>query len=178
MGAAESSTRNGRRDYFELFRLEPDFDIDGDRLDRHFRALQQQFHPDRSAGAPAAEQRVAAQLSADINAGYQTLKDPVTRAGYLLERCGIDLKALQREPVSGDFLLRQMELRESLAELGGGDHPAREQLASQANELFNEGTEAFRAALASDNLDAAGMAWVHLLYLNKLRQEVTRSERA
>ena len=100
------------RDYFELFQIPVAFDVDVDDLARRFKLLQKQFHPDRFAGKSAAEQRVAAQMSAELNAGYQTLKHEVKRAGYMLQRYGVDLSQLEREPVDGEFLLQQIELRE------------------------------------------------------------------
>ena len=98
------------RGYFELFQLEPCFDLDVEVLGQRFRTLQREFHPDRYAGRPASEQRVAAQLSADINAAFDALRDPVRRAGYLLERQGLDLTELERTPVAGDFLIRHPEV--------------------------------------------------------------------
>ena len=62
------------RDYFSLFNVEPGFTIDEIALEQVYHSLLSQFHPDRYAGKPQVEQRVAAQLCADINAGYRTLQ--------------------------------------------------------------------------------------------------------
>lgn len=161
-----------QRDYFQLYGLEPTFDLDLDDLGNRYRALQRQFHPDRFAGGTATEQRVAAQVSAEVNAAFLALKDPVKRAGYLLERLGVELRRLEREPIAGDFLLTQMELRETVAELAPDDQAGREALAAQARALFDREVDAFRQGLDDNDLETAGAAWVHMLYVNKLRQEV------
>jgi len=62
------------------------------------------------------------QLASHINEAYQTLRDPVTRARYLLELWGVDMNV----PSAGTdmtFLSEQMVLRETLAGLRAGHDP-------------------------------------------------------
>ena len=73
---------------FELFGLPAAFKVDGEALRAaHERAILQ-VHPDRFAGRPAAERRVAEQWASRINEAYATLKDPVKRAVWLCEAAG------------------------------------------------------------------------------------------
>lgn len=164
------------RGYFELFQLEPCFDLDVETLGQRFRTLQRKFHPDRYAGRPASEQRVAAQLSADINAAFDALRDPVRRAGYLLERRGLDLAELERTPVSGDFLIQQMQLRERLEEVDPASRDAFTELQREISLLLDTEFSHFRRAMTDGQEAEAGSAWVHLLYLEKLRLELARKE--
>lgn len=55
-------------------------------LTRRFHELSRQYHPDRWATADAATQAEALDSSALINDAYRTLRDPFTRAEYLLRR--------------------------------------------------------------------------------------------
>lgn len=165
------------RDYFDLFQLPADFDLDPEDLSRRFKLLQKQFHPDRFAGKPPAEQRVAAQLCAELNAGFNTLRDEVKRAGFMLERQGIDLKSLEREPVEGDFLLQQIELREAASALLASEQEeantkAVSALHDSAKGLYDQWLAAFRQAITEDQVEVAGQAWVKLLYISKLRAEL------
>lgn len=160
------------RDYFELFQLPVEFDLDLDELAGRFRALQRKFHPDRFASQGVGERRAAAQLSADINSGYRILGDPVARAGFMLERLGRDLKALEREPMEGSFLMRQMELREALRALETSDAETRAEVVAEARALMDEAVAGFRAAISNDDLTTAGGFYVQLLYLKKLNTEV------
>ena len=105
------------RDYFSLFKLEPDFALDETALEQAYHTLLTQFHPDRYAGKPQVEQRVAAQFCADINSGYRILSDEVSRAEYLLQQAGVDLVAAERAGVESTFLMTQIGLREQLEEL-------------------------------------------------------------
>ena len=78
------------RNYFDLFGLPERFRVDPAALDRAYRELQSEVHPDRHASGTEAQKRVALQSSARVNEGYRALKDPVERASYLLELRGID----------------------------------------------------------------------------------------
>ncbi len=99
---------------FELFAIEPRFGIDPGALDTRWRALQAEVHPDRFASEGAAGQRVAMQWSARVNEAYRRLKDPVQRAAYLCELRGAPIDAERNTAMPTDFLMHQMEWRESL----------------------------------------------------------------
>lgn len=172
MSVVAGGSSGAPKDYFELFQIEPKFDLDVDDLGQRFRTLQRRFHPDKYSGGSAAEQRLAAQVSADINAGYQALKDPITRAGHLLERQACDLRALERRPVSGDFLMQQMQLRDEAESLDPTDDGAREILTTKAQALMTSELLSFKEAIEKEDYELAGSAWVHLLYLHKLNKEV------
>lgn len=176
MNSVQSTARPATRDYFELFRLPAGMDINAAQLSENFRILQRQFHPDRYASASAVEQRMAAQVSAELNAGYKVLSEPVSRAGYLLERAGLNLSDIERRPVAGDFLMRQMELREWLSELPAQDTDARTQLEAEIQSLYDEEISALCTRYEAGEIEAAAECWLHLLYINKLRAELNRRE--
>jgi len=110
------------KDFFTLFDLPVAYEIDGDELRRRYQGLQHAAHPDRHGQATDQERRLATQLASYINEAYRTLKDPVTRARYLLEHWGVDLNA-QSAVTDSAFLGEQMMLREALAELRAGQGP-------------------------------------------------------
>ena len=160
------------RNFFQLFGLESEFEIDLEDLAKRYRVLQQQFHPDFHSGGSATDQRLAAQVSAEVNAGYQILKDPVRRAGFMLECRGVNLRDLELQPIAGSFLLAQMELREAVQELDAHDVEAKQILIEEAEALFQHELDDFRTSMADDELERAGTAWVHLLYIDKLQREI------
>ncbi len=108
--------------YFELFGLEPGFELDLEDLAARYRDLQRAVHPDRFANATDQERRLSVQQAAQINEAYQTLRSPLSRARYLLQLQGI---ALDDTDTAMDpmFLMEQMELRESLAGVRGQADP-------------------------------------------------------
>lgn len=92
------------------------FAVDAARLERGYRELQSRVHPDKFAAAPAAERRVAMQWATRANEAYRTLRDPVSRARYLLSLKGYDTGEETNTAMPPDFLMQQMELREAAAE--------------------------------------------------------------
>ena len=75
-------------DDFTLFGAPGRVALDPAQLDRRWRELQTEVHPDRFAAQGAAAQRIAMQWSVRVNQAYQRLKDPLKRAAYLCERRG------------------------------------------------------------------------------------------
>jgi molecular chaperone HscB len=53
-------------------------------LERTFRDLQRKLHPDVVAQRPDSERRYGSAQSMAINAAYDTLRDPLQRALYLV----------------------------------------------------------------------------------------------
>jgi molecular chaperone HscB len=102
------------RNHFELFGLEPQFRVDTAALDRAYRALQSDIHPDRHAAGSEEQQRIALQSSARVNEAYRTLKDPVARAEYLLSLHGVADEG--DRALSVEFLEQQLERREEASD--------------------------------------------------------------
>ena len=159
------------RDYFSLFQLEPDFVLDETALERAYHALLTQFHPDRYAGKPQVEQRVAAQFCADINSGYRILSDEVSRAEYLLQQAGVDLVAAERAGVESTFLMTQISLREQLEELGPSDGAGRLGLTADIQCHYTASRDQFAKTLAADAYLDAARHWQEMCYLSKLLSE-------
>jgi molecular chaperone HscB len=104
------------RNHFELLGLPARFAVDGAALEHAYRDMQRSVHPDRYAGADDAQKRLALQASARANEAYRTLRDPLTRAEYLLALHGNDMGGETDARLSVDFLTRQLERREAAEE--------------------------------------------------------------
>lgn len=103
--------------YFELFGLPSQFNLDGSLLSSQFRELQKRFHPDNFASASERDRLLAVQKASQINDAYQVLKNPISRAEYMLSENGADIRAEQQTMQDPMFLMEQMELREELEEI-------------------------------------------------------------
>src|SRR6187200_1978854 len=104
------------RNHFQLFGLPERFLLDSPALDRAYKALQSDVHPDRFAAAAETEQRLALQASAKVNEAYRALKDPVARAHYLLSLHGVDAFDERDTQLPLEFLERQLERREAASD--------------------------------------------------------------
>ena len=159
--------------YFNLFQLEPSFNIDTEALEQTYRALAARFHPDRFASASAFEQKQAVMMSSTINDAYRTLKSPIDRAAYLLKTQNIDADAPEHTSFSPEFLMQQMEWRETLMDAQMEQNhdairaPDQEIQAVQSN-LYQDLQQAFE----QQDYESAAQ-WVrHGRFLNKLRNEI------
>lgn len=108
------------QDYFSLFGLPRAFALDTTELERRYREVQSRVHPDKHAHLGDADRRVAMQWATRINEGYQTLKNPLARARYLLQLTGNDAQVEHNTAMPPEFLVEQMELREAVADARGG----------------------------------------------------------
>src|SRR5213595_1018351 len=124
------------QDYFTLFGLPARYRFDPDRLDLAYHALQREIHPDRYAAAGETERRLALQSSARVNEAYRALKDPVSRAQYLLSLNGIDALSETDTQLPLEFLERQLERRETAAEAAGNKDS--QMIASIAEDVRHE----------------------------------------
>lgn len=98
--------------HFDLFHLPTRFALDLNALDHAYRTVQAQVHPDRFAAAGDAQKRIAMQWATRANEAYQTLRDPLKRAVYLLSLRGVDVGAAENTAMEPAFLMQQMEWRE------------------------------------------------------------------
>ncbi|AIU67751.1 co-chaperone HscB [Vibrio coralliilyticus] len=109
--------------YFELFGLPSQFQLDGSLLSSQFRELQKRFHPDNFASASERDRLMAVQKASEINDAYQVLKKPLSRAEYMLAENGVDIRGEQQTMSDPMFLMEQMELREELEDIPSSSEP-------------------------------------------------------
>ena len=136
------------KNHFDLFGLPVAFNIDTGRLDQAYRQLQARIHPDRYATGTDSERLRSLQAATETNEAYQTLKDPLSRARYLLHLNGIDTQEESNTTMPAEFLMRQMEWREAIEEArSAGNIPALENLGRALRHEAVQLKEALGAAL-------------------------------
>ncbi|MBF0255400.1 MAG: Fe-S protein assembly co-chaperone HscB [Gammaproteobacteria bacterium] len=169
------------KNYFELFGLPQVYLLDKDSLAERYRELQRITHPDRYAAADERQRRLAVQGAAQVNAAYETLKDPMLRARYLLALLGVEMAEQGESTRDGAFLMEQMEMREELeaAKAAADPYAVTASLASrieqQINSLIARMAIHFEAASA-EQLEQAREIVRKMQFLQKLAQEVDRVE--
>ena len=80
-------------DYFAFLGLPRKLRLDSADLERRFRDLSRQFHPDYFYNATAAERRASLERSSYLNDAYRALKNPQSRLEYLLDAEGFGMKS-------------------------------------------------------------------------------------
>ena len=105
-----------QQNFFQLFGLPEHYRLDNAQLDQQYHALQTQVHPDKFAHLSEAERRLSMQWATRTNEAYQTLRNPIRRARYLLGLHGVDTQEETNTVMPMDFLMEQMEWREAVEE--------------------------------------------------------------
>ena len=174
--------------HFTLFGLPETFQIDENALETRYRALAANCHPDKFASASAFEQKQAVMMAAAVNEAYRILKNPIDRAASLLMTQNIDADAPEHTAFAPEFLMQQMEWRETLAEArAAGEMEWRETLAEARaagdtaalnaleGQVSAEQTALYgqlAAAFDAQQYQTAAQLVRQGRFLNKMRQEI------
>jgi molecular chaperone HscB len=162
------------QNHFELFALPVSFDIDMNALERAYRNLVREVHPDRFAAAGDTEKRLAAQWATRANEGYQTLRSPLKRGRYFLLINGIDTEEESDTAMPLDFLQQQMEWREAAAIAKNTRNVKHlDALAAERLDVENRMLERLRQQLSSvATLGGARQTVRKLRFIEKLGEEI------
>ena len=162
------------QNYFELFGLPVDFDVDRAELRSQQRRLQASYHPDRYVNADDRDRRLSVQVASWINQAYETLQDPVKRARYLLDMSGVEVPDESATTADTAFLMEQMELREEIDACQDADdglqrsHRVAERLRQRADELAQEFVDLYQAA---DFAAATGISH-KMQFIQRIQQQL------
>ncbi|KAJ2489681.1 molecular chaperone [Coemansia sp. RSA 2050] len=157
--------------YFDLFLDEgkPSFDVNTGDLRRRFLKLQQTVHPDSFSQKEDVERKLAEAQSSWINHAYATLKDPLSRARYLLKLQGREIG--EKDQISDPELL--MEIMESREEIEMAKTESQVADIRLRNERQVAGAiECLSQAFASGDLARARDLTHRLQYLRRISQTV------
>ncbi|TVU58661.1 co-chaperone HscB [Vibrio atlanticus] len=160
--------------HFELFGLPLQFQLNGSLLSSQFRDLQRQFHPDKFAIASERDRLLAVQKAAQINDAYQVLKNPISRAEYLLVQHGEDIRGEQQTMQDPMFLMEQMELREELEEIADSSDPEDALFAfeGKVSKMYKQQLSAIQQELDSEAWLEAADRVRKLKFIAKLKNEI------
>lgn len=161
------------QDYFALFGLPRVYRVDMARLDQAYHAMQGKVHPDRHAHLPETERRLSMQWATQVNEAYQTLRDPLRRARYLLQLAGHDARLETNTAMPAEFLMAQMELREAVADAReAGDVDVLDARHRSLKKAIRGEFEALQAALDAGEYERAGELVRQLMFQEKLLHEI------
>lgn len=169
-------------DAFDVLGLAPGFDLDQGELERRYRELQKQLHPDKFVHASSSERRESMARAVSVNEAYRDLRDELKRADLLLARHGGP--SAGKATVDPELLMEVMELREALAGARKRkDLPGVRALSAQVAARADVETQTLRGAFAqlSDGrgegaIQSAAHALMRLRYFRRFQDEVAAIE--
>lgn len=158
---------------FELFELEPCFELDEAQLEQRYFNLQHQLHPDRFAGKTGKEKLLASQQSMAINDAYNILNNPLERANYLtLLMGGKSYKDENNRAAPPHILMNVMEQREALALAQDNDQLERllKQSQNKQQQIYTE----IKTAFENKDVKSLENHVLSLQYEQKFMQEINQ----
>lgn len=171
----------GQLDHFTRLELPKGFAVDVKQLNRCYFERQRLLHPDRFATASPRERALSQSQATALNEAYETLKDPLRRADYLLTLGHDGSESVDMSRVNDMALLQEaLELREALAEAESVDDITA--LAARTTADIERCSDELAEAFAGDDRNRAAGVITRLKYLRKLaddcrarRQQLSRS---
>lgn len=106
--------------YFSIFSMEPKYSVDQSLLSSSYKELQKQIHPDRNLVNSQLQQSEANDCSSLVSEAYQTIKEDLTRAEYLLQINGMPLNHSSSK-TDPSYLLKLYSMREKIEETKSKD---------------------------------------------------------
>jgi len=160
----------GQADHFARLGLEATFTVEQRDLDRVYFDLQRQLHPDRFATRSPREKSLSQQQATALNEAYETLREPLSRADYLVHLKGMGVLPEGCNLVNDQMLLMEsMELREALAE---AEAPMDvDAITTRANDDIKDCIAQLATLFADDDIEGACRLTTRLKYLKKLAEE-------
>ncbi len=160
----------GQLDHFTRFGLERTFLIDVDAIEATYLKQQQLLHPDRFASKSAREQALSSQQAATLNGAFETLKNPVARAEYLMRLAGHEPEGGEGHTVNDpELLMEAMEMREALHD--ADDRNAVDAMIKDTRKAARACEKDVAEALEQNAYDRAKKLTTRLRYLMKMTEE-------
>lgn len=103
------------KNYFDIFDIPVDIEIDKKKLTQSYYALTMKNHPDRFMLSDQKAQSLAIENTSKINDAYKILKDDQSRLKYVLVLSGVQFVE-GKETVPQDFLMDMMDFNEDIME--------------------------------------------------------------
>lgn len=157
--------------YFQMFGMdEPVFSLDPQQLEKTYKGLQRQLHPDKFSTASPLEKEYAHQQAAVVNAAYDVLKKPLRRAHYILNHEGFG--ACEGMTITDpELLMSVMEAREEVEE-AGSDRAVLQPLLDRMQGLEAGCVQELAQAFAAGDLSHAAELTTQLRYICRIKEAI------
>jgi len=140
-------------------------------LKNRFWKLQSIVHPDKYTQKDDKEKQLSEEHSSFLNNAYKTLRNPFSRANYLLAVL-TNFKETSKKAVDNEFAMKMMELNEEIEELN--DVKALEEkladVEAKLGQLFSQLEECFK----NNKLEEANKILDALRYFNRAKTFINK----
>ncbi|XP_031279886.1 iron-sulfur cluster co-chaperone protein HscB homolog [Pistacia vera] len=157
--------------YFQIFGLGKKYEIEDGSLEGKYKDWQKKLHPDLVHSKSEREKEYAAEQSACVIEAYRTLRNPLSRAIYIMRLEGVDVN--EEETVSEPELLTEiMEIREAVED--ATDSQALNQIKSTMQEKLMHWSNSFANAFQNHKFDDALICIRRMTYYSRVNEEIAK----
>ena len=161
--------------YFQLFAIEQQFNIDKELLEREYLKLQKMLHPDLFMQKTNFEQILAKKHSIILNKAYQILEDDLSRSIYILSLDNIIINSESDDNVrtNAEILSEMFEIREKIEDLENKDllRTIFKEAAQTIETTYNDLAKAHKQKQLQD----AAQLSIKLKYYSQIQAKITRN---
>lgn len=152
--------------YFELFEIPIQLQVDPQALKSKFMQLSRQYHPDFFTHDTPEVQEEALQKSALLNKAWKAFQQPEELIAYVLELKGL-LAENEKYQLNTDFLMEMMEINEAITELNEGQLPTVKRRIDQLQEDIYSPVQYIITRYQDGHTSAADLLKVKEYYFQK-----------
>ena len=155
---------------YEILGLKITLDVDEAQLEQAYFQLQNQWHPDRFARKTPTEHITAALKSAEINAAYKRLKDPLESLWVYVESQGFNIQRQDNISDNPKLVEHIFELQDELNDCTTLD--AKRKFQHYIVEKITQTRACLSAALAANDNKTIIHNLHYLTYLYKIQKDL------
>ncbi len=159
--------------HFLRLGMPENFDLGLKKLDLAYFALQSKLHPDRFTQKTENERKFSIEQSIALNQAYETLKNPLNRAEYMLQLRGIIVNSDKATIHPSQEVLEVIMQQREQAAMAKSDEEVR-RLTINAVEEKLSCIDTIKNDFTQGKLDNAAQSVIKLKYLEKLLEDLKR----
>lgn len=165
--------------YFELFEIPLQFEVDAIKIRPKFLELSRKYHPDFHSHENEINQEKLIEICAAVNKGWQVFQEPLATLYYALQLSG-KITEQDNPTLSADFLMEMMELNEQLVEKNSNQCAILQEKLHQYKKELYEGVKSLLvkspAATAEIEFERIKEYYYKSKYLDRIQKRIESAE--
>ncbi|CAK9800241.1 Iron-sulfur cluster co-chaperone protein HscB [Anthophora plagiata] len=158
--------------YFDVMGISKSYDVTFTEIQKKYKALQKQLHPDKFSNKSEKEKQLSETLSSLVNEAYSTLINPLKRGLYMLKLNGVTISE-ETDNVHAEFLMEIMEKNEEIED-AGSDEEKIKKLMQENETVLNTLTMKIANAFKQNDIKKAEVLLIQMKYYDSINGKLKK----
>ncbi|CAK9806241.1 Iron-sulfur cluster co-chaperone protein HscB [Anthophora quadrimaculata] len=158
--------------YFDIMGISKSYDVTFSEIQKKYKGLQKQLHPDKFSNKSEKEKQLSETLSSLVNEAYSTLINPLKRGLYMLKLNGITISE-ETDNVHAEFLMEIMEKNEEIED-AGDDEEKIKKLMQENETVLNSLTMKIANAFRQNDIKKAEVLLIQMKYYDSINGKLKK----